>query len=529
MKKIPVKLTKAARGGTAAESSVAPLRKAERGDDPLLIGVDLGTTVCKALVFDAGLRILGSGARNLPLATLSGSRIEQSPESWWTGVVEAVREAMAASGADAARVKGLSVSSQGITFAPVDAAGAPLRDALTWMDTRAGEQARRVSRRMGEKRIFSITGKRCNEAYVLPKLLWLMENEPGTLRRCARILMPLDFLMARLTGESVTDPSMASGTMLFDIGRREWSARILDAFGIDARILPAVVPGGAAVGTLRPHAAEALGLPRGVVVAMGGQDQKVAALGAGIDRERCTVSLGTAMAITQKCGAPVIDGRMRLPCFADPLPERWVLEGFSNCCNVLDWVRGTFFPDRGYDALDRMAAEAAGKGSAACLLPFFSGAPAPHPDPDARGMLCGLDFTTGPGHIVRGVFDGIAFMIRANMDVMEEVVRPVRELRVFGGGSRSATWCQIIADATRRPVRTVGTAEAGSVGAAMLAGMGCGAFADAAEAQARVSPAAAYAPRPADADAYDGLYAEFQRLRERLLRRGPRAEARRRA
>jgi xylulokinase len=488
-------------------------------EGPFLIGIDLGTTVCKALVFDSLLRVRAGASRRLGLAALSGSRIEQDAEEWWSAAAEVTREAVAGAGIDPAAVAGLAVSSQGITVVPVDGGGAPLRGALTWMDTRALDQARRVARRFGEKRIFALTGKRCSEQYTLPKLLWLQEHEPRILDECARLLMPLDFLTERLTGECLTDPSMASGTMLFDVGRRAWSARILDAFGLDERKLPGVVPGAAAVGALRPAAAEALGLPPGVTVAMGGQDQKVAAIGAGIDLEACTLSLGTAMALTRKTDRPVLDRLMRVPGFADPLPGRWVLEGSAVCCAILDWARSTLLGGAGWGELDRLAAEAEGKPGPALLLPFFCGSPAPYPDPRARGALCGLDLATSPGQIVRAVFDGIAFLVRDNLAVMEELGGPVPELRLFGGGSRSAVWRQILADAARRPVRAVGTPEAGALGAAMLAGTAAGVFADVAAAQALSSPAAEHAPRGEAADRYDERYGEWSALRACLTGR----------
>jgi xylulokinase len=485
----------------------------------ILIGIDLGTTACKALVFDQDLRLLSGASRQLALATRSGTEIEQDAESWWSAARDCVREAFHGAGRDARLVKGLGISSQGISFVPVDEAGAPLRAAFSWLDTRAGEQRRRVLERFGEKRIFSITGKRCNEAYILPKLLWLRENEPEIWKRCRRILMPLDFILARLTGEYVTDHTMASGTMCYDVTRQEWSSSILEAFDLDSSMLSELRWGATAVGTLRAEAAEALGLPRGVVVSVGGQDQKVAALGAGIDMERGTISLGTAMAIEQVCGTPVIDPRMRMPCFVGLLPGQWVLEGSAVCCSILDWAKQAFFPTLGWDELNRIVEDSAAKPNAPFLLPFFSGAPAPFYDPGARGTLSGLDLSTTPGQIIRSIYEGIAFLIRANLEVMERISRHPRELRIFGGGSRSDAWCGIIADVVRRPVSALETPEAASMGAAILAGMASGVFENADEAFAHLVVRTSYEPRPARAAAYDEMYARFRSLIERERRK----------
>jgi len=412
------------------------------------------------------------------------------------------------------------VSSQGISFVPVDGRGVPLRRAFSWLDTRAIEQRRRILKMFGEDQIFSITGKRCHETYLLPKLLWFQQNEPSIWKKCRRILMPLDFIIARLTGEYATDHTMASGTMLYDIAGQRWSSPILDAFGLDGGMLPEIRWGGTPVGGLRAEAAESLGLPRDATVSMGGQDQKVAALGAGIDLKKCTISLGTAMAITQKCEKPVIDPQMRIPCFTDLLPGRWVLEGSAVCCSILDWAKQTFFPGLSDEELNRMAHEAKDQVHPPLLLPFFSGASAPFHDPAARGTLHGLDLSTTPGQIVRSIYEGVAFLVRANLEVIETISRPVEGLRIFGGGSRSDVWCGIIADVVQSPVSALATPESASVGAGILAGMGSNVFERIEDAFTHLAVRISYEPRTQNARRYDDMYGEFQRLSGMLLQHG---------
>ncbi len=330
--------------------------------------------------------------------------------------------------------------------------------------------------------------------------------------------MPLDFIIARLTGEYATDHTMASGTMLYDITGQRWSTSILDAFDLDGTMLPGLQWGGTQIGSLRADAADALGLARDVRVIMGGQDQKVAALGAGIDLGICTISLGTAMAITQKCESPVIDPKMRIPCFTDLLPGRWVLEGSAVCCSILDWARQVFLPGIDDAELNRLADEAGDRAHAPLLLPFFSGASGPFHDPDARGTLHGLDLSTTPGQIVRSIYEGIAYLVRANLEVMESISRPVEGLRIFGGGSRSDVWCGIISDVLKRPVSAMATPESASVGAAILAGLGSRVFERLEEAFIHLSVRTSHEPRAHRADHYDHMYAEFQELSGRLLR-----------
>ena len=482
-----------------------------------LVGIDLGTTVCKALVFDQDLRLRAEAAHPLPISKLSGTRIEQDPEQWWRSVVLAVREAVAKCGGSPGQVRALGISSQGISFVPVDAGGNPVRPAFSWLDTRAVEERTTIGEVLGEQQVFAITGKRCSAGYVLPKLLWFRGHEPARWAQTRRILMPLDVLLARLTGRQLTDHTMASGTMLYDITRKEWSRRILEAFDLDPSILPEIRQASDAAGPLTPQAAVELGLTPGIPVAVGGQDQKVAALGAGIGLDVCTISLGTAMAITQKCDHPVFDPAGRIPCFADLLAERWVIEGSSVCCSILDWAKQAFLPDAGWDEVNRRVEEAEGQPNGPTLLPFFSGAPSPFFDPAARGTLTGLDLSTTPGQVIRSIYEGIAFLIRANLEVMESLSRPVGSLRIFGGGSRSDAWCRIIADTVARPVSALATAESASVGAAILAGTVGGIFADPEDASSRLVVRTAYDPRPARAAEVEEGYRRFRSIAGRLL------------
>lgn len=482
-----------------------------------LLGIDLGTSVCKAFVFALDLSVLGGARRALPLSTLSGSEIEQDAEHWWGAARDAVREAVDSSGVRPEWIRGLSVSAQGISFVPVDGQCRPLRPAFSWMDTRARPQRDRILDQFGEEELFRITGKRCLPSFLLPKLLWFREHEPEMFAKTRQVLMPLDFLLTRMTGEFMTDHSMASGTLAHDVAACDWSARILDAFGLDRALLPQLRWGGTPVGPLLPCAAEELGLSRSVTVAVGGQDQKVAALGAGIGMDRTTVSLGTAMAVAQKGSRPMVDSLMRLPCYADVVLGNWVIEGSGDCCNILDWLRQGLLSSAGIDDVDALVDTEDPVPNPVTFFPFFSGAGSPHFVPGARGFLYGLDLAASPGRIVRSIYEGISCTVRDNIVVLEELSRPVKELRAFGGGSRSAAWCQILADVTRVAVSVLRTSEAASVGAGMLAGVGCGVFGSLEDALPLVGTSRTFLPRRDRADAYEEAYRSYSVIRDGML------------
>ena len=482
-----------------------------------LIGLDLGTTLCKAVLVNERLSLLGAAEKEYPLITLSESRSEQDARQWWSVASEVIRGLFGGSGRRPEDVRALSISAQGISFVPVDCECRPLRNALTWLDARALSQRRQILEQFPEPELFRLTGKRAGLAYVLPKLLWLMQEEPGIYEQAYRILMALDFLVARMCGTFVTDHTMASGTMFYDIQQRSWCAPILRRFGIEEGKLPQLRQSGTEVGALLPRAARELGLSTMTLVVVGGQDQKVAALAAGSDLDRTTISLGTAMAITQKCTRPVIDPLMRIPCFSDLLPDRWVLEASGIATGALDWLKRTLFPTRSYDDLNAMVLAEEERANRVFMFPFFAGPDTMHQGEELTGFIHGLDLSVSAGQIVRSLFEGISYQVRENIELLETLSAPVKELRVFGGGSRSPAWCQILADVTARPVLTFPTSEMGGMGAAMLAGIGAGVLRDFEEAVGCLEIGDRYAPRPGPASRYDELFQQYLEIQARNL------------
>jgi len=484
--------------------------------ESVLIGLDLGTTVCKSVLFDETLHILGNAEQEIPLITISGSEIEQDANLWWDVTKSIIQESLKKAGIRPSLVKGISISAQGISFVPVDKNCIPLRNALSWLDTRAKEQRTRLLQTFDEKTFFSITGKSVSEAYVLAKLLWVKEQEPRIYDNTHKFVMALDFVIAKLCGEFVTDHTMASGTLFYDITEQKWSSKILESFGLDRDKLPGIAWSGTPVGTVKKEISEELGLPPDVVIAVGGQDQKVAALGAGIDVNKTTVSLGTAMAITQKCEMPVIDERMRIPCFTDLLRNYWVIEGSTIGCSVLDWLKKTFFSEKSYAELNQMAMQAETKKNRIFLYPYFAGAGTLHYNQEIRGFFYGLDLNTSANQIVRSVFEGIAYQIKENIDVVEEIYKPVQELRIFGGGSKSEVWCQIIADITDKPVAALYSSEAASIGAAILAGLGAGVFKTPQEAFEQINVKKIFRPQKDAVGRYKEQYQEYLTIQQKI-------------
>jgi xylulokinase len=486
---------------------------------PLLLGIDLGTTGCKAALYDEHGALAGESYLEYGLITLSPVMIEQDPLAWWDLTCRAVRGAIAAADARPADVRALAISSQGISFLLVDGAGRPLGNAINWLDGRATAECAAILEQIDRERLFRITGKRAAPFYVLPKLLWLRRHRPDAWGAASKLLMGQDYLVYRMCGQSVTDHSLAGGTMLYDLQGLDWCDELLSTFDIPRDLLPEIRWAGTLAGQLLPAAAAELGLLPGTPVVVGGQDQKCAALGAGIADGTATISLGTASAIEQIMDWPLTDPLQRVPSFTFVQPERWVLEAVvGTSAGALRWYRDTMARGISYAALDVEAAQIPPGADGVMFLPHLTGAGSPYWVTAGRGTFHGLSLATTPGHLTRAVLEGVAYQLAANLAVTQDLAGPVGQTILFGGGARSGLWRQIIADVCNRPVAWTPTVETAGLGAAMLAGLGCGLFASRAEARDALAAALTYLePDPACVPLYAAAFARYRRAEAALL------------
>jgi xylulokinase len=485
----------------------------------LLLGIDLGTTGCKAVVYDEQGACLGEGYLEYGLITLSPSMIEQDPHAWWQLTCQAIHQALEAAHADREAVRAMAVSSQGISFVVLDGTGQPLGNAINWLDTRAVDESALILERYPAETVFAITGKRAAPAYVLPKLLWLRSNRPEVWRQARRVLLGHDYLVYRLCGRCVTDHSLAGGTLLYDLRVSDWCAELLNAFDIPPGILPELCWSGTPVGTLCPEVAAELGLRQDTVVVVGGQDQKCAALGAGIEDGTATVSLGTAAAITRVMDQPRTDPHMRVPTFSFVQPGRWVLEGvIGTAAGSLRWFRDVLGGGTSYDQLVEEAGRVTPGADGVVFYPHLSGAGSPHWHNAARGTFHGMSLATTRAHLTRALLEGVAFQIRENLAITQELAGPVRQAIVFGGGAKSDLWRQIIGDVANLSVAWTPHVETASLGAAMLAGYGEGIFGSLAEARrVMVQVLPPRQPEPQNTPVYEQKYQHYRRMEEHLL------------
>ncbi len=462
------------------------------------LAIDLGTTGCRSILFDEQLNDLSQAYEEYGLITPQANWVEQDAALWWTLTKKTIKGAIVKAGISGQEIEGISISSQGITVVPVDEDFNPLCNAQSWLDVRGEEETKQIERDYTKEGLFALTGKNPLPAYSLPKLLWIRKNQPEIWAKAYKFLMPLDFLTAKLCGRAITDHSMASGTLMYDLEKGVWSRDILTRYGIEEGRLPELAWSGQRAGTVLPAVAEELGLKEDCLVAVGAQDQKCAALGAGLKEGVITLSLGTAGAITKLWTEYKAKENQATPWCGYAEKGYWVSEGVIETAGVcLRYTRDLLYPNASYDLIDEEVEKAVEKGSELLFVPYLS---------TSNGCFSGMHLGTERGEYAAAVMQGVAFEIRRTLLKMQ--AENVDTLVLFGGGAKGDVWCQIIADSTGRQILVPKTAEAAGAGAAILAAKGCG------RALPPLTYAKKYAPNGAMKDYYEKKFARYQLLVE---------------
>ena len=450
----------------------------------VLLGLDVGTSGVRAIAVGEDGHILAEGAASYPVSSPHHGWSEQHPEDWWHGAKEALSAVTAQLRRHEIMGLGLAGQMHGSVF--LDSSGEVIRPALLWNDQRTTAQCEMITDVVGEERLLSITGNPALTGFQAPKILWLRDAEPGNFSRVAHLLLPKDYVRFRLTGEYATDASDASGTLLLDVRKRDWSEEILTSLGIPREWLPTVHESPEPAGTLRPDVAEELHLPAGIPVAAGGGDNAAAAVGLGIVREGLvSSSIGTSGVIFAHVDAFNVDSSGSLHAFCHAVPGSWHLMGVTlSAGGSLAWWRDIVKGD--YDELVEVASSIPPGSEGLVFLPYLSGERTPHLDPRARGVFFGLTAHHTLAHMTRAVMEGVVFSLRDSLEALRSRDVPIEQVRVTGGGARVAMWRRLQADIYHAPIHRTTVDEGPAFGAALLSGIAAGIFADVTEATSLV-------------------------------------------
>jgi xylulokinase len=481
----------------------------------LVLGIDVSTTATKAILVQPDGAVRGVASATYGYDTPRPLWSEQDPRLWWDGAVAAIRGVLADRGAEGSEVEAVGLTGQMHGSVLLDQEGTVVRPAILWNDQRTGAECDELRRRVGRERLIEVTGNDALTGFTAPKLLWVRRHEPGNWARVRHVLLPKDYLRHRLTGGYAVDVADGSGTILFDLAARTWSPEILAALDLDPALLPGTSEGPEVTGTVTGEAAEATGLTPGTPVVAGGGDQSANAVGVGaVTPGVVALSLGTSGVVFAATDKPAIEPQGRVHAFCHAVPGRWHMMGVMlSAAGSLRWLRDALAPAASFDDLVAAAAEVPAGSEGLLFLPYLTGERTPHPDPLARGAFVGLTVRHDLRHLTRAVLEGVAYGLRDGLDLMVGAgLAPPGQLRAAGGGTRSRLWRQILADVLGTEVATVGAEEGAAYGAALLAAVGSGWFADVEEACRSVVEVRPAAGPSGSQDAYREGHARFRGL-----------------
>src|SRR5579862_2871649 len=487
-----------------------------------LLGIDLGTTGCKAVVFDESGKIPSSAYREYPLHFPETGWIELDSNRVLKSAKDVIREAAGKAKKDP--IRALAVASQGEAVTPVGADGTFLHRAIVTFDARTAPLVGWWENKLPRQRIFEISGMPLHGMYTASKIVWWQQERPEVFAKAKHFLCYQDLLIQQLGLAPAIDLSLAARTMLLDIETGAWSDELCRTAGIDPDRLARPLPSGTVIGEIAARPARAFGLPPGVVAVTGGHDQPCGALGAGVVEDGVgTYATGTVECITPAFRKRVVDPRLlenNIACYPHVVPGLFVALTFNfTGGSLLKWYRDTFAGVQKEqarkskkDVYDLILSEIPRDPTSIFILPHFTATGTPHFDTNSKGVIAGLRLSTTRGEIVRAVLEGVTYEMALNASVLGDCGAEIASFRAIGGGAKSATWMQLKADLLGKPVHAMRVPEAVCLGAAILAGAGTGRYPSAREASLRLSKTErTYRPDPRKS----AIYAErFRRYRE---------------
>ncbi len=492
-----------------------------------LLGIDIGTSSCKTAVFDRSGNVLASANSDYPVYYPKPGWVEQDAADWYAGVCSALSKLWEAGTVRAEEIAGIGIDGQGWSAVALDGSGRSLANTPIWMDMRAQEICSRLNERIGRDRIFELTGNQLQPSYTTPKVLWYKEHLPEVFGKTEKILHANGYICYRLTGVITEDICDAYGWHCFDMRKGTWDMAMAEELGIPAGFLPEIVACDTIIGKVTAEASRETGLAEGTPVAAGGLDAACGTLGAGVIHDGETQEQGG-----QAGGMSICLGEYR----SDPrlilgrhvIPGKWLLQGgTAGGGGVMRWF------EREFAGEERLLQEQKGKTSLRQLneigervapgsdglvfLPYMNGERSPVWNPNAKGVFYGLDFSKTKGHMVRACMEGVAFALKHNLDIAEEAGARVEVLRAVGGAANSLLWTGIKADVTGKPIVVPSSDTATTLGAAMLAGVGCGVYKNYEEAVSlTVRESRKHEPDPKNREVYVKTYRIYRELYEHL-------------
>lgn len=459
-----------------------------------LLGIDIGTSGTKTVLFDEMGNTIASALEEYPLYQPNIGWAEQDPEDWWQATAASIHRVLAVSGVKSTDVSGIGLSGQMHGLVMLDGDNKVLRRSIIWCDQRSTAECDQITSLIGAERLIEITANPALTGFTASKIMWVKNNEPDVFEKAKKILLPKDYVRYRLTGEFATEVSDVSGMQLMDISGRCWSAEILSKLGIERSQLADLYESQEVSGKVSNTAAAQTGLREGTPVVGGGGDQAAGAVGNGIVKPGVVSStIGTSGVVFAYLDKISIDPKGRVHTFCHAVPDTWHVMGVTQGAGLsLKWFRDNFCKEEKstaelmgvdpYVLMDQEADKVKAGSNGLLYLPYMMGERTPHLDPFAKGVFFGLSAKHDKRDMIRAVMEGVVYSLRDCLEIISGMGVNVSEIRASGGGGKSKLWKQMQADVFGTGITTINSGEGPALGVALLAGVGTGIYKNVAEA-----------------------------------------------
>ncbi len=488
-----------------------------------LMGLDIGTTGCRSVIFSEDGRTLSQAYKEYPEIYPRPGWVEMDPEQIWNAIKEVIKKSVAESSGD--RVKALCASVLGAAVTPIDKRGNPLYNSLTAVDGRCTKQAQMLEEKLGREKVFTETGSVISPAWSINKIMWLKENEPEIYKNTWKFVLYEDFIMQKLGLEPTISYSLAGLTMAFDSKNKKWSELMLETAGVDLNLLSKPIPSGEIIGEISDDIADELGLPRKTKAVAGGFDQAMSALGGGLVKDGgSTLCFGTIECVTtafSKFNTDPLLLKYNHPIYCHVIKDLYITIAWCFTAGaLLKWYKDNIAVDEvrrakesNKDVYNIIIGEASKDPSRVLILPHFMGSGTPYLDSRSMGAIIGMSLATTRQDIVKGIIDSLSYETKWNIETVEMAGIEVTALNLFGGGAKSDILPQIKADIFEREVRALAINETGALAAALLAGGAMGIYDDLEETVNRIiKPRKVFYPDNKFKDAYRSTYNIYKEL-----------------
>ena len=459
-----------------------------------VLGIDIGTSGTKTVLFDEKGKEISSAFKDYQLYQPEIGWAEQKPEDWWEAVVVTISLAIKKSEVSIEDIKGIGLSGQMHGLVMLDKEGQVLRPSIIWCDQRTTEECAEITKLVGAERLIEITANPALTGFTASKIMWVKKHEPEIYEKTYKILLPKDYIRFMLTGEFCTEVSDASGMQLLDVPNRNWSDEVLEKLHINKDLLGKVYESQEVTGTVNKTAAMLTELKEGTKVVGGAGDQAAGAIGNGIVRSGVVSStIGTSGVVFAQTDKILIDKKGRVHTFCHAVPGTWHIMGVTQAAGLsLKWFKDNLCVLENqnsaisgidvYDELNREAESIKPGSDGLMYLPYLMGERTPHLDPYARGVFFGLTARHNKNDMLRAVMEGVGYSLNDCMDIINEMGITAHEVRASGGGGKSEVWRQIQADMFNSEVVTINSSEGPALGVAILALVGVGVYSSVVEA-----------------------------------------------